>query len=303
MSIIRVVHNKENPFVQINKKALWDERLSLKAVGLWARCLSRKDDWRFNIKELAKKSKEGRRAIDSAIHELIKFGYAVRLEHWEKLENGKFKNGGVEYVFFEFEATQEDKDQVLEEFKKSFRHCCFSNRRNGNSRNSKLLNKEEEKEKEEEERKREEGCATLPPPTSLPTPVSQEIKIPQENYERLVEDFDKSLVDETIESLKDYGANEPKKFAKYKNHTRTVEKWIESKIDANPVRHKLPHFERNKAYALDGKNRFLPDGVDLRINDIYCAVESEKIKGTVLFKLGSTKFKKELSDLIRKAKK
>ena len=142
MSIIRTVHNKENPYVQLNKKALWDDRLSLKAVGLWARCMSRPDDWRFNISELAKRLKEGRRAIDSAIKELINNNYAIRLEHWEKDLDGKFVGGGVEYVFFEFEATESEKANVLNEFKKSFQHCGFGNSRNGNSRNDELLKKE-----------------------------------------------------------------------------------------------------------------------------------------------------------------
>lgn len=152
MSVIRTKHNRENPFVQLNKHALRDDKISFKAKGLWAFCMSHHDDWSFNISELAKRSKEGRRAIDSGIAELIKHGYVVRLEYWDKSEQGKFITGGVEYVFFEFPATEEDKAQVLEEFKKRFRHCGFGNCRNGDCRNSKLLiKKETEKEKDKEE--------------------------------------------------------------------------------------------------------------------------------------------------------
>ncbi len=165
MSIIRIVHNRENPYVQLNKEALWDKNLSLKACGLWARCMSRPDDWRFSIKELASKSKEGRRAIDGAIKELIEAGYAVRLEYYEKSEDGKFNNGGFEYVFFEFPATQQDKDKVLEEFKKSFRHCGFSNIGNRIRRNSTLLRKEEEQIKKEATKERS-ACAPPPQPFS-----------------------------------------------------------------------------------------------------------------------------------------
>jgi len=139
MTIIRIVHNKENPFVQLNKAALWDQRLSLKAVGLWSRCLSRPNDWTFNVSELVKKCKEGRRSIDSAIDELIEFGYAVRIDYWDKGKNGKFNDGGSEYVFFEFVATEEDKNKILEEFKKSYRNCCFSNSRKSDCQNDELL--------------------------------------------------------------------------------------------------------------------------------------------------------------------
>src|SRR5580765_9040605 len=58
-TIVRVVHNRENPYVQINKISLWDIGLSLKATGLWARCLSRPNNWTFSLSELIKKCKEG----------------------------------------------------------------------------------------------------------------------------------------------------------------------------------------------------------------------------------------------------
>lgn len=138
-TIVRVVHNRENPFVQLNKQALWDSNLSLKATGLWARCMSRPNDWRFSITELAGKCKEGRRAIDGAMQELIEHRYACRLEYSERADDGKFKTGGVEYVFFEFPASDEEIAEQLDLFKKSFRHCGFGDCRNGNCRNSKLL--------------------------------------------------------------------------------------------------------------------------------------------------------------------
>lgn len=139
MSIIRTIHNKENPFVQLNKNALWDDRLSLKAVGLWARCLSRPEDWKFSINELAKKCIEGRKSIITAIDELIEHGYAVRIDYWKKAEDGKFCEKGCEYVFFEFIATQEDKEKVLEELKKFYHKCRFGTFRRGTFQKDNLL--------------------------------------------------------------------------------------------------------------------------------------------------------------------
>lgn len=135
MTIIRVKHNRENPYVLINKEALWNPNLSLKAIGLWAKCLSRPDDWRFHVKELANSGKEGRRAIDSAIAELETERYVLKLKHYEKEKDGKFEGGGVEYIFFEFPYTDQERNECIEEFKKSFRHCGFGDCRGGDLRN------------------------------------------------------------------------------------------------------------------------------------------------------------------------
>lgn len=126
-TLIRVVHNRENPFVQLNKKPLWDENLSLKAIGLWARCMSRPDNWTFNIKELSSKCKEGRDSIESAMKELIKYGYAYRFYWYSKNEQGQFKKGssGTQYIFFEFSATPEEIEEQREVFKKSLRRLGF----------------------------------------------------------------------------------------------------------------------------------------------------------------------------------
>ncbi len=80
-TIVRVVHNRENPFVQLNKAALWDQNLSLRAVGLWARCLSRPDDWEFNMSELIDKCKEGQDAVFNAMKEIVNAGYGIRIQY------------------------------------------------------------------------------------------------------------------------------------------------------------------------------------------------------------------------------
>lgn len=255
MSIIRIVHNQENPFVQLNKKALWNENISLKAIGLWARCMSRPDNWRFNVKELVSKIKEGRRAVDGAIGELIEHNYAIRLEHWEKAADGKFDTGGIEYVFFEFPATQEDKDKVLEEFKKSFRHCCFGNRRNGNSRNDELLI-HIEKEKEKEEKR------TTPTPSKgkrvgeISPPLEEYgcfVKMKKEEYAVLVSTYGEPLIKAMIEEMNDYLLATEK--PPYKNYPAAIRQWIR----------KREKISQNNPYA---KGSTLVEDVEL-VNKIH----------------------------------
>jgi len=119
MSVIRIIHNKENPFVQLNKKALCDNSLSLKAVGLWARCMSRPTDWTFRISELIANGKEGKRSIYSAVNELIESGYCVRVQGRNGVKGCHL--GAVEYYFFEFKLNTEE----IDKFKKSLLRCGF----------------------------------------------------------------------------------------------------------------------------------------------------------------------------------
>ncbi len=143
MSVIRTYHNKENPYLLINKKALQDNKLSLRARGLWALCLSYPDDWKFYVKHLVKECKEGRVSIYNAIEELIDNNYAIKMNYYEKSKDGKIRGGGVEYVFFEFKITAEEKMKFTEEFKKSFQHSGFWHSGNRDSRNRQLLNNED----------------------------------------------------------------------------------------------------------------------------------------------------------------
>lgn len=113
MSIVRTVHNRENPFVQLNKKALWDENLSLEAVGLWARLLSRPDKWEVRVTELCKSCRFGKDKIRRILNELIHNGYAYRTQ---PRTAGKFADYDT-YVF-EFKVTKE-------EIKEMFPETCF----------------------------------------------------------------------------------------------------------------------------------------------------------------------------------
>lgn len=102
MSIIRTSHNKENPYVMLNKKALEDSNLSWAAKGLWAYLMSRPDDWTISIPHLSKIYDNyggGETAIYNYLNELIKHGYCTRRQ--PKEENGKF--GKYEYIISEFQ--------------------------------------------------------------------------------------------------------------------------------------------------------------------------------------------------------
>ena len=94
MTVIRI--KKTENFVILHKGALEDARLSFKAKGLWAYCMSKPSDWTFHVKQLARSNKEGEDAIYSAIKELMHAGYVEKIQGNEK---GKF--GPLDYIFHE----------------------------------------------------------------------------------------------------------------------------------------------------------------------------------------------------------
>lgn len=98
MSTFRVMKNKENPYVMINKEFLSDENLSWKAKGLLAYILSLPDDWQLYESELVKHSSDGKDSLKSTIKELIERGYVVR---GERIRNSSGHMGGYSYEVFE----------------------------------------------------------------------------------------------------------------------------------------------------------------------------------------------------------
>lgn len=99
MAIVRVIKDKSNPYVMLNKTCLCDEKLSWKAKGLHSYLLSLPDDWKIYIEDLKNRSKDGKGATSSAIKELINAGYIKRIAKRDS-ETNRFI-GGFEYEVYE----------------------------------------------------------------------------------------------------------------------------------------------------------------------------------------------------------
>ena len=100
MSIVRIDHNKQNPFVMINKRGLEDENISWGSKGLWAYLLTKPNDWKISVAHLSKIYKEkggGEKAIYSLLNELIDNGYCIRSQ---ENTNGSFQE--TTYTILEF---------------------------------------------------------------------------------------------------------------------------------------------------------------------------------------------------------
>lgn len=132
MSVIRSVHDRYNPYVQINKKALEDPKISLKAKGFIAYCLSKPDNWIFHVNQLCTVLKEQERSIYNTIKECIDHDYAIR---WRKRDkSGKFEpwqtiisdsQDEIRRIRQELNSDPEIQKSFAIGLQKSLPHRCF----------------------------------------------------------------------------------------------------------------------------------------------------------------------------------
>ncbi len=93
-----ILIEKKHHFKAINTDPLRDKNLSFKARGVLAMLLTMPNDWKGQIYHLENSSKkDGKKAIRSALKELVESGYA-EIKTYPKID-GKFQ--GKYYNFFD----------------------------------------------------------------------------------------------------------------------------------------------------------------------------------------------------------
>lgn len=137
MSTIRVKKDRSLRFVQLFTSMFEDPKLSLKAKGLIGYCMTKIEDWVFYVDQLASVLKEKHRAIESALNECIKNGYAIRYQ--TRKENGDY--GHWETIISDskdeiVKLKQEMKDSG--EFEKIFTEARFARAHFARPRNDPL---------------------------------------------------------------------------------------------------------------------------------------------------------------------
>lgn len=185
--IVRVQHDKQNPYTIINKKSIWDEKLSLEAVGLLARLISRPDDWRVDIRELQKSCRCGRDKILRILNELQEAGYAFRYQ--PICAKGKF--GNLETLIFETPKTPEEIQKMFPQ--PDFPYTDFQGAVLPRGRPRALLNTNVTKERKNKKdivcRDPEKTCA--PPPDLPPKTPEKTLPLRTQNSKTMVDSLSK----------------------------------------------------------------------------------------------------------------
>ena len=100
-NIFRINKNKDNPYVQLDKRIFENNALSWKAKGLLGYLLSKPDNWTVLVADIIKQSTDGRDAVYSGIKELRQAGYV----HKEYIRDDKGRMLGCEYIVYELPFT------------------------------------------------------------------------------------------------------------------------------------------------------------------------------------------------------
>ena len=168
MAIIKII-KRENPYIQIDKTGINDNRLSWGASGLLTYLIGRPEDWKINLNHLATvKDRDKKDKTRGYLNELKEFGYC---HYFEIRKAGKIIQNF--YLIFEVPIQYEE---VLENFIDVPEDCT-------------VYHKELAKEKiEKENRKSIENKEVLPqlenPTSAFPTSVNPTLLIKEYTKER-----------------------------------------------------------------------------------------------------------------------
>ncbi|MCZ6779274.1 MAG: hypothetical protein O7F16_09945 [Acidobacteria bacterium] len=96
--IVRVCRRRERPYVVLETATLRLKKISFKARGLWAMCMTYPDDWEFRMDHLASMSEhDGKGAVRSALKELEAKGLAAL----EEVRGDGGQMAGKRWVIYE----------------------------------------------------------------------------------------------------------------------------------------------------------------------------------------------------------
>lgn len=207
MPILRGQKDKNNPYVMINKKALCDPKLSAKAKGIHSYLMTLPDDWKMYTKELTKHFTDGRDGIAAGLQELEKAGYLLKKRI--KTTTGKFD--GFQYTILEYKGLCGNSAAINGFTDTAKPETEIPSLLNNNLTNNELNN------------------INIPIKAKCTKKLinlhgSQlNVKLTEDQYNKLINDYEQSKINDTIEDLSCYMKSKGKR---YKDHAATIRAWV-----------------------------------------------------------------------------
>lgn len=285
MTNIRVLHNKDNPYAQINRKTLQRTDLSWEARGLWAYLLSLPNDWKVSVKHLIKQSPGGRDKVWRILNDLKESGLCILLQR--RQEGGKW--APAEYIIAE---SQEE----LEEFKKSLPHTEKPSTEKPGVYKEEILHKSNIKISKEMQK----------PVAGAPLPLLsfgefKRVKLTQEDYDDLEKRFGKQKLQDLITAV---DGNLEERGITRKNYKATLLNWERREKTFNPISKREDIQEKNKSYAQEVvktlKENLLPGAIKLEAATSYLEIGALNHPHTKILNYSENGFKEQFENELRR---
>ena len=170
MAIVKII-KRENPYIQIDKTGINDNRLSWGASGLLTYLIGRPEDWKINLNHLSTvKDRDKKDRTRGYLNELREFGYC---HYFEIRKSGKI----IENFYLVFEVPTKY-EEILENFIEIPENCTV---------HYKEISKQK---KEKEEKKSIENKEVSPqlekPISAIPTSANPTLLIKEYTKERSI---------------------------------------------------------------------------------------------------------------------
>lgn len=168
MAIVKII-KRENPYIQIDKTGINDNRLSWGASGLLTYLIGRPEDWKINLNHLATvKDKDKKDKTRGYLNELREFEYC---HYFEVRKSGRI----VENFYLVFEVPTKY-EEILENFIEIPENCTVHYKE--------ISTQKEEKESKKSIDNKEVSPQLENPISATPTSVNPTLLIKEYNKER-----------------------------------------------------------------------------------------------------------------------
>lgn len=241
----RSPHNKENPYAQISRELIRNEKLSPNCRWMLIYFLSMRDDFKINVKQVWNHVKEflGRDQIYKIIDEACQSGYMKKEDRYV----GNLKRGCIYYI----------SEDPIEEFKKCFRRPDPQYTEPRDTEDQEAL-RSITSNTLIDNKKKEEGS---PLPTSPTLSFGSHVKLKKDEYDDFCQQNSKAFVDDIIDTLNNKIASGetkiPKNYpAKLRQWIKNQKKWDAEKKSSNPEKVSKHHGFQKDTTPVDPKRVF-----------------------------------------------
>lgn len=226
-NFVRCPHDRQNPYVMINRNLFRDKTISPECSWLIAHLLSHSDNFKIKVKQIIfhLKGRWGRDKVYNIINEAIEAGYIDRQEYLKDNPHRGFTK------CYNYMVSEEPR------FKKFLQRPDFQYTENTDTLEITTIKKEEKENiytKEKEQKKEREIFS------------SGHVKMFKSEYETLVSLHGEKKIEDIIERMNDYAEIYPDKFKKYCSHAAVVRSWIRKDSQQPMNRKQIEELELKK---------------------------------------------------------